>query len=170
MLIFYIDESGNRDPRLKITRADGSTIDGDWLYVLTAVSLFEHRWHGFDKTLNRHKNRLLGKLARENNLRLELPDAELKSNWLRQPTALAERPFLAYPFFDRIAPHLWSRSREASHPFSGIHVFPVSSPLQTMVDEFEKQRAGTLADSGSKLVSGGANPIEPTSGTGQKTD
>jgi len=295
MLLFYIDESGNRDPRLKIRRADGTTIEGDRLYVLTAVSLFEHRWHGFEKTLNRHKNWLLGKLARENNLRLELPDAEVKSNWLRQPSALARRPFLAnltdvertclvdlfyqqlgynhmnvfavvadkrhlhdymdaaklhrktwelllqliehfmrnvhpkhqaimvnddvdrdvnrslalkhayildkgtadgtwlqhicempmfvrselsngvqladlcsyniyrafktgnlaYPFFARIAPHVWSKSREAIHPFSGIHVFPVGSRLQSMVDEFEKERAGTPPDSGSQLVSGG---------------
>ncbi|NLH74988.1 MAG: DUF3800 domain-containing protein [Verrucomicrobia bacterium] len=310
MLLFYIDESGNRDPRLKIPRADGSLIDGDPIYVLTAVSLFEHRWHGFEKTLNRHKNRLISSLSREKHLRLDLPDAELKSNWLRQPKARADRPFLAnlapdelerlvdlfyqqlgyhhmnifavvadkrhlrdymdapklhrktwelllelveqfmrnvhprhqaimvnddvgreanrslalkhayildqgtaegtwlrhicempmfvrselsngvqladlcsyniyrafktgdlaYPFFARIVPHIWSRSNAATKPFSGIRVFPENSPMQSLVDAFEKQRAGVLANSGSEMVSGGANPIEPTSGTGQKTD
>lgn len=309
MLLFYVDESGNRDPRLTIPRADGSIVEGDPVYVLTAVSLYEHRWHGFEKTLNRHKNWLLGRIAREKNLRLDLPDAELKSNWLRQPIALAQRPFfaslpplevtalvdlfyqqlgyhhmniltvvadkrhlhdymdaaklhrktwelllqlverfmrnvhpkhqaimvnddvgreinrslalkhayildkgtadgtwlkhicempmfvrselsngvqladlccyniyrafktgnLAYPFFARIAPHIWSRSNDAGRPFSGICVFPDGSPLQSLADEFEKQRAGVPANSGSEMVSGGANPIEPTSGTGQKT-
>ena len=77
---------------------------------------------------------------------------------------------LAYPFFARIAPHIWSMSNDASQPFSGIQVFPDNSPLKELVSEFEKQRAGVLANPGSKMVSGGANPIEPTSGTGQKIE
>jgi hypothetical protein len=95
MLLFYIDETGNRDPRLRIPRKDGTTIDGDWLYVLSGISLFEHRWHGFEKVLNRHKNWLMGTLARERGVRLDLPAAEIKSNWVRMPNERAKRPFLA---------------------------------------------------------------------------
>lgn len=41
MFLCYIDETGNRDPRLDIPRKDGEIIEGDPLYVLTALCIFE---------------------------------------------------------------------------------------------------------------------------------
>jgi hypothetical protein len=281
MFLFYVDETGNRDTRLIIPRKDGSTIPGDPIYVLTAVSLFEHRWHGFDKTLNRHKAMLMDLVFRNTQLRLQLADCEVKSNWVRRPDERANHPFLGhitdqeltrlidlfyaqlrhhhmtifavivdkrhlhdymdqaklhrkswelllelverfmrcrhhrhqalmvtddvglqqnqslamkhayimdrgtasdlwlkhicempmfvrselsngvqladlcsyniyrafksgdmtYPFFQAMAPHIWSRSEPVPQPFSGLHVFPDTSPLHTLVDQFENNRA-----------------------------
>lgn len=95
MFLIYVDETGNRDPRLEIPQRDGTTKPGDWLYVLTAVSLFEHRWHGFEKTLNRHKQTLMARINRDTALRLDLADSEIKSNWVRTPKERSKRPFLA---------------------------------------------------------------------------
>ena len=94
MYLFYIDETGNRDPRLQIPRKDGTCIAGDWLYVLTAVSIFESQWHGFEKTLNRQKSSLTQRIHHDHGLQLELADCEVKSNWIRQPAERASRPFL----------------------------------------------------------------------------
>jgi len=69
---------------------------------------------------------------------------------------------LGYPFFSRIAPSVWSRVDNPSRPFSGLCVFPDASPLRAMVEDFESQRAA-------RMMSGGANPIEPTSGTGRES-
>lgn len=283
MYLFYVDETGNRDPRLEIPRPDGSKIPGDPIYVLTAVGLFEKQWHGFDKTLNRHKSMLMDLINRAKGVRLELADCEIKSNWVRRADERAIRPFLnnitdaeltavvdlfyaqlahhhmtvfsvivdkrhlhdymdqaklhrktwelllelierfvrcrhdkhqalmvtddsglqanrslamkhafimdrgtkhhtwlqhicempmfvrselsngvqladlcsyniyrafkkadiGYPFFQRIIPHIWSRSEPVSHPFTGLHVFPANSPLKSVVEEFEKIRAST---------------------------
>ena len=102
MYLFYIDESGNRDPRLEITRKDGTTLQGDWLYVLTAVSLFESHWHGFEKTLNRHKTGLMERIRRDQGVRLDLADCEIKSNWVRREKERAGRPFLAHQASDEL--------------------------------------------------------------------
>jgi len=96
MYIFYIDESGNRDPQTEAIRADGTRITKDWLYVLTAVSLFEHRWHGFEKTLNRDKNRLMSRIYRGHNIRLQLTDCEVKSSAVRIPKQRNCHPFLSH--------------------------------------------------------------------------
>jgi len=289
MYFFYVDETGNRDPRLEIPRKDGTSQQGDHIYVLTAVSLFERQWHGFDKTLNRFKQRLGRNVYHRSDIKLELADCEIKSNWIRQPKARASSPFLAhltaeeltglagmfyrqlahhnmdifsiiidkrhlydyfdqeklhrkswellleqierymrfrhsrhqalmvnddvskqvnrslamkhvhmldegtsqntwlkhicempmfvrselsngiqladlcsyniyrafkhedlnYPFFQQIAPHIWSRTNPVRHPFSGLYVFPGKSPLRALVDEFEKKRARTGEGTGS---------------------
>jgi len=284
MFLIYVDESGNRDPRLEIPQKDGTTKPGEWLYSLTAVSLFEHQWHGFEKTLNRQKQALMSRINRDTRLRLDLADCEIKSNWVRTPKERANRPFLAnlhddemtelldlyfrqldhhkmhilsviidkrhlhdymdqekihrkswelllelveqmmrlkfpkhqalmvnddvtkevnrslamkhaflldqgtrsdmwlshicempmfvrsefsngvqladlcsysiyrafrdgdlaYPFFDKIAPAIWSRTLPVSRPFTGIRVFPEHSPLKLLVEEFETKRALTI--------------------------
>ncbi len=281
MYFFYIDETGTLDPRLKIIRKDGSIIQGDPVYVLTAVSLFEHRWHGFSKTLDRYKTRLAKKVCQRFGTRLQLSDCEIKSNWMRIPKARDAHPFLkgltdeelnglskifyrqlghhnmhifavvvdksclhdyfdqeklqrkswelllelieqfmrarhnrhqalmvnddvsvqankrlamkhaylldrgtksglwlkhicempmfvrselsngiqladlcsyniyrafkyddlTYPFFRQIMPHIWSRAETVKRPFSGVRIFPDNSPLNDLVDTFEKERA-----------------------------
>lgn len=82
---FYADESGNRglgDPK-------------DPLYVLAAVSLFEHRWHGFSKFIDRKKSNLMTAVNQRTGGRLDLADCEVKSNWLRNPKARAKSRFLS---------------------------------------------------------------------------
>lgn len=281
MYLFYVDESGNRDPRMEIPGKGGRTIAGDPVYVLTAVCLFERQWHGFEKTLNRHKSMLMDLIFKAKGIRLQLADCEVKSNWVRRPRERATRPFLhnvtdreltslidlfyqqlahhhmtvlsvivdkphlhdymdqtklhrkswelllqlverfmrcrhhkhqalmvtddvglqqnqslamkhayimdrgtadnlwlkhicempmfvrselsngvqladlcsynvyrafktgdlTYPFFQRITPYIWSRTEPVRYPFSGLHVFPDNSPLRSLVDDFEKNRA-----------------------------
>ena len=94
MYLFYVDETGNRDTRLVIPTKNGGTVAGDPIYVLTAVCLFEHQWHGFDKTLNRQKTMLMDLIFRNTQLRLDLADCEIKSNWIRMPKERDARPFL----------------------------------------------------------------------------
>lgn len=78
---------------------------------------------------------------------------------------------LKYKGFEVISPNIWSAEMQMKNPrvrpFHGLYVFPQESKLKELVAEFEKQ--GTPAESGrgSSMVSGGANPIEPTSGTGR---
>lgn len=97
MYFFYVDESGSLDPTTTGVRADGSAFSKDHLYVLAAVSLFESRWHGFEKTLNRKKWELIDIVRRTKPSlpRLELADCEIKSTWIRIPKERAQRPFLA---------------------------------------------------------------------------
>jgi len=94
MFLFYADETGNRDPRLEIPQKNGTTKPGDWLYVVTAVSLFEQQWHGFEKTINRRKVELTQRILRDRQVRLDLADCEVKSNWVRIPKERRRHPFL----------------------------------------------------------------------------
>ncbi len=96
MYICYIDETGNRDPRTLIPRKDGTEIDGDPLYVLTALCIFEQRWHTMEKPINRYKVSLIERIRRDTGVQLTLADCEVKSNWLRQPRERARHPFLSH--------------------------------------------------------------------------
>lgn len=95
MYFVYADESGTKDPEVVGTRADGSTFDKDWLYVLVGVSLFEMKWFKFEYAINQRKLQLLTRIHREGGVRLELADTELKSRWVRIPRARAAHPFLS---------------------------------------------------------------------------
>ena len=95
MYFFYIDESGNRDPKIEKVGADGGRKAKDWIYVLAGICLFEHHWHGFEKTLNRHKSMLKDLIYRAKAVRLDLADCEIKSTWVRVPAEKARRPFLS---------------------------------------------------------------------------
>jgi len=95
MYFFYIDESGSKDPAVEGIRPDGARYQKDWLYVTVALSLFEQKWVGFEKTLNARKSGLLDRINRATGLRLDLADAELKSAWVRIPKERDKRPFLA---------------------------------------------------------------------------
>jgi hypothetical protein len=97
MYFFYVDESGTLDPEVVGQRQDGSSITKEHLYVLAAVSLYEHRWHGFEKTLNRKKWELLDVMRRAGTVpaSLDLADCEIKSTWIRIQKERRARPFLA---------------------------------------------------------------------------
>ena len=45
-----------------------------------------------------------------------------------------------YPFFQRIVPWIWSKSQPVERAFSGIRVFPDTSPLKILVDEMENKK------------------------------
>lgn len=96
MYLCYIDETGTRDPRLKIPRQDGTERDGDWLYVLTALCVFEQRWHTLEKPINRRKLALLERIRNETGVALQLADCEIKSNWLRIPRERERHPFVSH--------------------------------------------------------------------------
>lgn len=96
MYLCYIDETGNRDPRLKIPQKNGSVKDGDPIYVLTALCIFEQRWHTMEKPINRHKASLIERIRRDAGVELTLADCEVKSNWLRQPRERAKHRFLSH--------------------------------------------------------------------------
>lgn len=95
MYLFYVDETGNLDPRTEIPSQSGGMVPGDPIFALTAVGLYEHRWHGFEKTLNRHKQGILDKIHRDHGVLLELADFEIKSNWLRIPKERNKHPVLS---------------------------------------------------------------------------
>lgn len=95
MYLCYVDESGNRDPRLQIPQKDGSTKAGDWLYVVTALCIFEQKWHTLEKPINRFKQAIMARIERESGIKLTLADAEVKSYWVRQPKERADRLFFA---------------------------------------------------------------------------
>lgn len=102
MYLCYVDETGNRDPRLRIPQRDGTVKDGDWLYILTAVCVYEQRWHTLEKPINRFKMGLIDRIAADSGIHLQLSDCEIKSNWLRQPRERARHEFLRHLTADEI--------------------------------------------------------------------
>ncbi|MDR0902067.1 MAG: hypothetical protein LBM92_04785, partial [Opitutaceae bacterium] len=78
MYLFYIDDSGNRDPE---TKGD------ERVYVLAAVGVYEKRWRAFEDEIMHEKLRLLGVLKKNKGLDLSISDTEVKSNYLRRADA-----------------------------------------------------------------------------------
>jgi hypothetical protein len=96
MYLIYVDESGTKDPETTLTRADGTTSEKDWLYVLVGVALLELNWFKFEYALNRAKLDLLQSIYRVHNIALELADTEIKSRWIRIPQQRQQHPFLSH--------------------------------------------------------------------------
>jgi hypothetical protein len=95
MYFFYIDESGSRDPQVRLEKPDGTTITKDHIYVLTAVSLYEWKWRHFDREIAHMKLELRDHLYRTRHLKFDLADCEVKSNWIRNTKERKEKsPFL----------------------------------------------------------------------------
>lgn len=85
MYLFYADESGNLD----------INNPNSWLYVLTAVGIFEHNWRNFYMPLVAHKRQLMAQIYLRSGQRLGLHQCEVKSTWLRIPKRReAESAFL----------------------------------------------------------------------------
>lgn len=93
MYLFYIDESGTRDPDVGTARLGG--LAKDWLYVLTAIGIFEHRWKDFYRAIVGRKRDLLARIKAEHGTELELNSTEIKSNWIRIAYERARHPFLS---------------------------------------------------------------------------
>lgn len=95
MYFFYIDDSGNRDPGLQLTRPDGSVFVKDHIYALTAVGLYEHNWRAVEEELTDYKLTLRDSLRRTVGLETAIIDCEVKSTWLRNAKEREKRsPFL----------------------------------------------------------------------------
>lgn len=99
MYFFYIDETGTRDPKVEKIRPDGSKKALDHLYVLTAVGLYEWKWHAFDRKITHLKLELADHVNRTKHLRFDLADCEVKSTWLRLPDLRKK----ASPFLDALS-------------------------------------------------------------------
>ncbi|MBS3821334.1 MAG: DUF3800 domain-containing protein [Phycisphaerae bacterium] len=138
MFLFYIDETGNRDPRLTIPRKNGTTMPGDWLYVVTAVSLFEKRWHGFEKTLNRHKAKLMTEIIRSGGPRLQLSDCEIKSNWVRIPKERKARPFLSHLSQEQLTELIELYYRQLD--FHNMHILAVLVDKRHLHDYMDQEK------------------------------
>jgi hypothetical protein len=54
MYLFFIDESGNVDPKSPVVATQGRSI-----YVVTALAVFVRHARELDLTLNRHKSMLI---------------------------------------------------------------------------------------------------------------
>jgi uncharacterized protein DUF3800 len=93
MYLFYIDESGTRDPDVGM-QSNGLPTK-DWLYVLTAIGIFEHRWKGFYRVIVRRKRELLARIKAVHGIELDLNATEIKSNWVRIPKEREQHPFLS---------------------------------------------------------------------------
>lgn len=96
MILVYVDESGNRDPRPHSPIAGAPGAYRDFLYVVTAVTLFDGKWATFDAAINGEKRRLMEKVFRVTQERLTLADCEIKSNWIRRPDQRAKHPLLRH--------------------------------------------------------------------------
>jgi len=83
MYFFYVDESGNRKP--------GS---GGDIYVLTAVGIHEYQWKKFYQSITDYKRLLIRRISRDQHIRLNLSDCEVKSNWIRIRKERQEHIFL----------------------------------------------------------------------------
>ena len=94
MYFFYVDETGNLDTNLA-PQADGSPSKKDWLYVLTAVAVFEWQWREFDGTITAKKRDMIARLPTRGGPRLELHDCEVKSTRLRNPHERADSQFFS---------------------------------------------------------------------------
>ena len=121
MFLFYVDETGNRDPRMTIQKRDGKVIQGDPLYVLTAVCLFEHRWRGFERTINSNKKVITKRILSDQGISLDLADCEIKSNWLRQPRTRVVKPFLNHMTEDERVALVDTYYRQLD--FHNMHIF-----------------------------------------------
>lgn len=82
MYLFYLDESGSRDPS-----AGTPENPKDHIYVLLAVGMYERQWRPFDIEVSQLKLGLADRLWQEGVGLFDLADCEVKSNWLRNPNA-----------------------------------------------------------------------------------
>ena len=84
MYFFYVDESGNRDLYYVQKNSKGNKVEKDWLYVLTAISVFEGKWKKFHWNIQNLKHKLGDKIYKNKGIKLELSDFEIKSTWIRK--------------------------------------------------------------------------------------
>lgn len=92
MYIFYVDETGNLDTQGIHPDMDYTASSKDWLYVLTALGIFEHNWRKFYDPIASKKKALL---QAHNASQISLDECEIKSNWIRISRERQKHPFLS---------------------------------------------------------------------------
>ena len=92
MYIFYVDETGNLDTHGIHPGMEYSASPKDWLYVLTALGIFEHNWRKFYDPIAATKKTLL---QAHNASQISLDECEIKSNWIRISKERQKHPFLS---------------------------------------------------------------------------
>lgn len=97
--IFYIDETGNLDTKDIYPEMGYCASKKDWLYVLTGLGIFEHKWRKFYDCIASKKKLLLQK---HRAFYLSIEECETKSNWLRIPAERQKNPFLSLLSDDEI--------------------------------------------------------------------
>jgi hypothetical protein len=91
LYLFYVDETGNLDTKDVHPGMDSSVSKKDWLYVLTGLGIFEHKWRKFYDPIAAKKRELI----HIHNAKVTLDQCEIKSNWLRIPKERTRHPFLS---------------------------------------------------------------------------
>jgi hypothetical protein len=133
---FYVDESGNRDTPFA---SDGSNeIVKDWLYVLTAVCVLDHKWSLFDTALSRRKLALIEKIRSINGSTLDLANAELKSNWVRNLKERQKRPFIKDLSNDQLVELVYGFYQQLS--LQNMHLFSVVVDKRHLYGYMEQQK------------------------------
>lgn len=102
MYLFYIDESGTLDPEVSFEKEDGTVVEKEWLYTLTAFGLFEHKWKHFYNPIIQKKRELIDSVLKRTGLRLELSQCEVKSAWVRIPKQRANHPLFSQLFDEEL--------------------------------------------------------------------
>ncbi len=138
MYFVYVDESGTRDPRTEILRADGQVVTLDHLYVLVGVSLFEMRWFKFEAYLNGLKLALTERIGRTDGERLDLCHCEVKSVCVRIPKRRRAHPFLSRLTDDELQ-HLINSYYEQL-AFHGMRVFAVVIDKRHLRDFMDEEK------------------------------
>lgn len=125
MYLFYADASGNLHPKYS---------KRDYLYVYTAVSLYGHRWHGFEKTIRRHKTAL----SRNHGYQLDIADYEIKSNWIRIKKEREKHPFLSFLSPEEITElvDLFYKQLDYHH----MRIFSVVVDKREIADYFDREK------------------------------
>ena len=98
MYLFYIDETGNLDTKDIYPEMDYTVSKKDWLYVLTGLGVFEHKWRKFYDPIVIKKRDLIQKYK----IRINLEQCEIKSNWIRIEKERRRHPFLSQLSDDQV--------------------------------------------------------------------
>ncbi|NUN08956.1 MAG: DUF3800 domain-containing protein [Ignavibacteriaceae bacterium] len=86
MYFFYVDESGEKNPKVK----------RDEPFVFLGLGLHEYQWKKFEDTINRKKIKLILDIKEREGIQLDLADAEIRSSDVRIPSNRAQHKFLRY--------------------------------------------------------------------------
>ena len=80
---------------------------------------------------------------------------------------------LAYPWFRKVTPFIWPGNSATPGIPTGLKIFPPESPFFAQASSdaaspwlVQKKDRGAVNTAPQRLMSSGANPIEPTCGTG----
>jgi hypothetical protein len=86
MYLFYVDESGNRNPLTKVEEP----------LVILSLCLHEFQWRRLERNINSRKLRLIQEVHDRTGLEFELADVEVKANTLRMASEREHHRFFKH--------------------------------------------------------------------------